>query len=499
MLLHIYYKESKIKMDNQDLAAERAVLSGIARHGFDAYTEVADIVDSRTFTLEENQILWQCFRKVLEFDNDAQIDGASIISAAKDLGYEKYFNASDKAKHVRSVLNTPIEISTVRRLGAKIKKLQVARLMCEQLDKAKANLIEISGDEPIAQILNLAEQPVFDFTELIADNSSDPIVLGTEVDKFLENIEGNPNASIGVPSGFPIYDEIIGGGFRRKSVSIIGARAKAGKTFFGMNVANHVTGKLNIPVLYLDTEMASTEQLARILSMISEKVAYRHIENGKYLEDKYKKNQINEAKEELKKRNLYYVSIPGQAFEETLAVMRRWVKKHVGLNSAGQTRDCLIVLDYFKVMDSGSISKLMSEYQVLGFMLTSLQAFASRFDVPVLTFIQLNRDGLEKENESAASGSDRITWFCSNFSIFKKKSQEEIAEDGGPKNGNRKLIPVICRHGAGLDDGDYINLFANLDYAKIVEGKTRNQLSFESKEPEERGLTPPEDDGEVVF
>ena len=68
---------------------------------------------------------------------------------------------------------------------------------------------------------------------------------------------------------------------------------------------------------------------------------------------------------------------------------------------------------------------------------------------------------------------------CSNFSIFKRKGDEEIAEDG-PDCGNRKLIPLISRHGAGLDENDYINFHMQGWCAKIVEGKTKLELSNSS-------------------
>ena len=45
----------------------------------------------------------------------------------------------------------------------------------------------------------------------------------------------------------------------------------------------------------------------------------------------------------------------------------------------------------------------------------------------------LFRDGITKESTDTASGSDRIVWLCSNFTIYKRKSDEEIAKDG-PEN-----------------------------------------------------------------
>jgi hypothetical protein len=55
------------------------------------------------------------------------------------------------------------------------------------------------------------------------------------------------------------------------------------------------------------------------------------------------------------------------------------------------------------------------------------------------------------------------------------KSDEEMADDGA-EHGNRKLVPVVARHGEGLDDGDYISMTMFGKYGKIDEGTTRNEL-----------------------
>tara|TARA_R100000482_G_C5041881_1_gene108736 strand:+ start:37 stop:399 length:363 start_codon:yes stop_codon:yes gene_type:complete len=89
--------------------------------------------------------------------------------------------------------------------------------------------------------------------------------------------------------------------------------------------------------------------------------------------------------------------------------------------------------------------------------------------------VQLNRDGITKESTDAVSGSDRLIWLCTSFTIFKAKSTEELAEDG-PNAGNRKLVPIVSRHGAGMDDGDYINMQMQGAHAKLIELQTRNEL-----------------------
>ena len=92
----------------------------------------------------------------------------------------------------------------------------------------------------------------------------------------------------------------------------------------------------------------------------------------------------------------------------------------------------------------------------------------------------MNRDGITKESTDVVSGSDRLIWLCTSFSIFKSKSEDEVAEDG-PENGNRKLVPLVARHGSGLADGDYINVKMRGEVGKIEEGVTRNELKKSSR------------------
>ena len=174
-----------------------------------------------------------------------------------------------------------------------------------------------------------------------------------------------------------------------------------------------------------------------------------------------------------------YKSIAGKSFDEVLSLARRWVIKDVGLDDFGKAKPCLIILDYIKLMDDGAISKNIAEYQALGFLMSSLHNFMVQYGVACLAFTQLNRDGITREDTDVASGSDRILWLCSNFSIYKRKTEEEMADESVSENNisyNLKLIPIVARHGKGIDAGDYINISGNYEYGRITEGPTRNEF-----------------------
>lgn len=456
-----------------DSAAERAVLAGIFTYGEDAFLDVVDIIQESTFTIDSNSVIFKCLKNLCEKDAKPVIDIASVYSSAQELGVSHILSKKEETQHLKAIMDFPVSLENVRKFAAKIRKLEIARLLRKQLENAQDKILEINGSEPVASILGIAEDAIFNFSSLLNDTDNNPIHIGKDLDEYVKSLEENKVDQIGIPTGFPIYDQSIGGGLRKGTVNVIGARPKTGKTLLSDNMGYNIA-KMGIPVLNMDTEMATEDHIHRLLAMITE-IDINSIETGKFAQSVDSKNKIHQATEQLKKTNIFYKSIAGKPFEEQLAVMRRWLVKEVGLNDDGTAKPCVIFYDYLKLMDSAGISQDLKEYQLLGFMMTSLHNFAVRYKVPIMAFIQLNRDGITKESTDSASGSDRIIWLCSNFSIFKRKSDEEIAEDG-PNNGNRKLVTLVSRHGGGLDDNDYINCYMKGWCAKITEGKTRLEL-----------------------
>lgn len=461
-------------MKLSDASAERAVLSGIFNYGEDAYYDVADLLQESSFTIDSNIVLYKCFKYVFEKNPNTKLDIATIFSAAEELHLSSIVTKKEEVQHLQAITNFPVELDNVRKFAAKVRKLEIARLLEEQLDKAKGKVSEVKGTEPVGSIVGIAEDVIFNFSSLLNDTENHPTTIGQDVDEYIQSLIDNPIDQIGIPTGFPIYDQAIGGGLRRGTVNVIAARPKTGKTLLSDNIGFNVASKSKVPILNLDTEMMKEDHINRILAMMTE-VDINSIETGKFAESPNKKSKIQKAADQLKDMGIYHKSIAGQPFEDQISLMRRWLIKEVGLNEDGSAKDCVIFYDYLKLMDSQGMSQDMKEYQVLGFMMTALHNFATRYKVPIVAFVQLNRDGITKESTDTASGSDRIIWLCSNFTIFKRKSDEEIAEDG-PDNGNRKLLPLVSRHGGGLDDNDYINCNMKGWCAKISEGKTRLEL-----------------------
>lgn len=465
-------------MNLVDLGAERAVLSGLCKYGSDTYNDISDILKVDTFSHEFNQVFYKCVEHHFKDKINGVIDLPSILSSAHSLGIHHIMDRDENRKMVRAILNMDIEQANLRKLATKLRKLQIGRDLSSIYDEAKANLLSITGDESASHILSIAENPLFEYSMRLADGkSAGPQLMGSNIKDRIAYLRGNPVQQIGVSTGFPEYDFVIGGGLRRRSVNVSAARAKMGKTSIAKNMCIHIAGKLGLPILNLDTEMCKEDQQDRMVASMTG-IPINDICTGKFANDRKSDRIVGEAIDQIAKMPYYYQSIAGVPFEDVISIMRRWITKEVGIQANGESKPCVIILDYLKLVDASNL-KSVQEYQELGFMMTALQNFMVKYSVPCQTFVQLNRDGLDKENETAISGSDRISWFCSSLGIFKAKTHEEMTEDykaGIKEKYNRKYIPILARYGPGLEYGDYINMKFEGQYCRITEGPTRNSI-----------------------
>lgn len=463
-----------------DLSCERSVLAGIIQYGSDCYDEIADVIQQPSaFFDTQNQAIFKVVKHLYENKSVTNIDQASLISTISELNLDSLFSKAADINHLRSILNTQILEDNVLVWAAKLRKLEIARLLINQLHNGIASIEQIKGNESIDSILGIAENCVFDFSDLLVGEGGNPQLIGDGVRDYFRDLILNPVDQVGISSGYPHYDAHIGGGFRRKSVSLLGARTGIGKSTLCMNIGLHVAGENNIPVLYLDTEMYMEDHWNRMMAKLTG-IPINIIETGKFGSNPDHINLVKEKLKYIEASPFYYRNVSGLPVESVLSIMRKWIKKNVGYDENGNVNDCLIIYDYIKLMSGEGLNASLKEYQALGFIMTSLHNFAVKHDVPIFSLVQLNRDGIDKETTDVVSGSDRVVWLCTNLAIYKTKSDEEMSVDGD-ENGTHKLVVIKARHGGGTKQGDYINFKMKGEIASIIEGNTHLTLKNKKK------------------
>ena len=276
-----------------DVAAERAVLSGICNYGETAYLDIADIIQDSSFTIDSNSIIFKCLKTVCEREQKPNIDIATIFSVAEELGFSHILTKKEETQHLKAIMDFPVSQDNVRKFAAKIRKLEIARLLRKQLELAQEKILDVNGTEPIGSILGIAEETIFNFTSLLNDSDNHPVVIGQNIEEYIQALETNRVDQVGIPTGFPAYDQAIGGGLRKGTVNVIAARPKTGKTLLSDNLGFNIA-KLGVPVLNMDTEMNKEDHINRILAMMTE-IEINVIETGKFAESPNKKNKLIEA------------------------------------------------------------------------------------------------------------------------------------------------------------------------------------------------------------
>jgi replicative DNA helicase len=451
-----------------DLGAERVIVSALIQQGAKALAEIEPTIQKSDLSSLRNQALYECAKSIIEDQTIADsITPDLILTTAKEKGLEQV--VSEDINYLQICCTANVNMNELPHFLRAIKVWSVSQQLRKKLENSIDYVNGLTGKEGLLDVISNVENTIFDFIPSMLQ-SNDSVNMGDFAEEHIRHLAENPVEIVGLPTGFPRYDNAIGGGYRRGSVSIVAARPKVGKSTFCLNVANHLASQ-DIPILYLDTELRKEEQAVRFTALNS-KVPQDKIETGSFVHDMGLKTAVEEALQVQKLFPFEHINVAGCSMSEMLSIMRRWVNLNVGRDENGNMKDCLIILDYLKTMDLEDIDKGFAEHQYLGDMVTKMQNFAVKYDVPIMTAIQVNRDGISREDTSVISISDRVLWLCSNMTLLKRKTDEDYASGDERKFGDRKLVVLETRFGEGMEkEQSYINVISNLDRCEFTEGK----------------------------
>jgi replicative DNA helicase len=447
----------------EDLASERGCLAGVMNYGADVYLEIAHLLDTDTFSDDFNQYTWSAIKNIFDKSPNAKLDGATFAASMRDVGLDAILKDKEYRTYIKSLKDYYVDQQNVKDLALRVLKSSVISNLKNKVNKVNNDLDTLTGSESIDEIGSMATMPIMDYIYSLTDHDDNPENLRQTMSERINNLLDNPRDICGLSSGYPDLDQLTGGMLRRGSVSVFAMRPGVGKTTMSKNIALHITGKLNVPVLFCDTEMNEDLVSPRLIANLAG-VTIDDIEKGKASKDKAKRLKIDKAVERFEGLPFHYKIVNGYSFDQIVNYITRWVTKYVGIDDeTGLTRDCLVIVDYLKVMNENAISKDLKEYQALGFAMQKLTTAADKLSIPILTMVQENKEGW-------ISQSDRIVWLGATIGLMQEKTPEEIAEDG-PSLGNRALRFVKTRFGQGmaLPHNDYVCFNLNGKYNKLKE------------------------------
>ena len=134
----------------------------------------------------------------------------------------------------------------------------------------------------------------------------------------------------------------------------------------------------------------------------------------------------------------------------------------------GRGNPFVLGYDYIKLTGE-RVGNNWAEYQAIGDKVDKLKKLAEELNCAIITAMQMNRSGENfnrrggavVDDSSAIALSDRLQWFASFVGIFRRKTVDELANDG-EEFGTHKLVTVKSRW-QGKDAAGHHDLVRRID------------------------------------
>jgi len=453
---------------SQDL--EKQVIGGLIKHQ-DSYAEVASFIGEQDFAYDLNRNLFSLIKHAL--DNKETIDKTILTSRLRNLGITTKDNI-DPYEYIDALTLIQVTPKSLVQGVKDLKKVTKRREYVEVADQIKKQMLK-GGNMSFDEINTYVDKTLYAKMNSWS-GASDSVDLFETMQARVEELGNNPVDDMGIQTPYPYYNNRYGG-FRNGNVYVFCSRPKQGKTSFLDATAFHMSNTMKdskgnpikIPTLILDTEMQSDEIQERVLAMISG-VPVWYITTGNWRKVPEYVVKIREAwkvinRDKYKLHHEYVINTP---IEQIVAKIKRWYYTKVGRGN-----QAMIVYDYIKITGE-AMSEHNKEHQVIGEKVNTLkQLVGKEVTAPLITACQINRSGdnrqQAKDDASVIAQSDRVLWFASQVSIFRRKTPEEINVET-PQFGTHKLINLESRW-QGKDAAGH------LDYVRDLEGNLVNNFT----------------------
>jgi len=439
--------------------AERAVLGSILLKP-DVCDDVVLLVRPEDFFDEAHELL---YRHLLELhESGKRVDVTIVVERLRSKGD---FDRIGGAAAITAV------VESVPHAAHAVHYAQIVRdkaLLRSLIDAGTDILRDVydAADEP-RELLARAEGRIFAILEKRSSAEAKPIQ--TVLDEVLVRMDArmqHDHAIGGVETGFTDLDTLCGG-LHNSELIIIAARPSMGKTAFAMNIAEHVSIGLRMPVLFVSLEMACLELADRLLCSAAQVNGHR-LRNGTISQEDRRK--LVQKTTEISEAPLFIDDTPGRTLTEIAAVARR-LKRRQGLT--------LIVIDYLQLIEPDNPRDPRQEQ--VARIARRLKGLSRELEVPVVCLAQLNRQAeVSRDNrprlhhlrESGAIEQDAdVVMF-----VHREEYYQTNDEDRERVKGAAEIIVAKQRNGPIGD----VKLLWQHDYTRFVNLEHRPYDEFES-------------------
>ena len=329
--------------------------------------DVMEVLKQEDFYLEANRMIYDAVQRM--FLEGRSVDPVTILEEIKALGY--------KEKIPRDYVLQLVEITPHAGNVLDYAKIVRSKSMLRELQQVGNEIIDLTRaeEDEADTVADLAEQKVYAVRQGREVQGFTPLnVAIQEVYAHLDEMATNAGQLPGLPTGFAMLDQYIGG-LNKSDLILLGARPGMGKTAIALNMALTAARKSNKTVVIFQLEMSRSQLATRLLSAAGF-IDSKKLRMGNLTDDDWQK--MAEATEDLQKMSIMIDENSGITVPEMKAKCRR-LGDQLGL----------IVIDYLQLMHAPKHTD--NRVQEVAEISRSLKIMAKELNVPVLCCCQLSR------------------------------------------------------------------------------------------------------------
>jgi replicative DNA helicase len=423
-------------MEIYSLKVEKHVLGGLLKYS-NLFPEVQRFITEKDFVNEVHSTIFSVISNIL--NNGGNLDKVILSEKIKNLGIS--FNEEiDIYRYIDNISFTQITEEATLESAKELLKLRVRREI-HGVGKKIQDYSKGCGTESLSDIVSNCDKIYGDKMQEY-EIEDEPVNLFENVEELVEERGNSPESESGLQTPYAEFNRMYGG-LREGNIYAIVSRPAQGKTTFISNMLIKSAAINNVPALILDTEMSTVDIQFRVASSLTG-IPMWFLETGNWRKrEDYVKTFRSKIKQ-IKNMKCDHYFVGNKNIDQICSMVRRWY-----FSKVGRGNKCILAYDYVKLTGE-RVAANWAEHQAIGDKIDKLKKLSEEINAPIITAMQMNRSGERGaqgalvDDSSAISLSDRLQWFASFVAIFRRKSLEEMAEDGD-RFGTHKLIPLKTR------------------------------------------------------
>lgn len=315
---------------------------------------------------------------------DARGENFNYITVMSELRGTGELEEIGGPAYLTGLINNTPDSMAAELYGRLVERAAIRRRLLETADKIQRYALD--GELTVDEIRNMSEAELLSVSNGTTANGFRTLHdLTSEHYDHVEDLMRNPNAMIGIPSGFRELDAKLRG-WQRRRLYLVAGRPGLGKSSL-LACAAIQAARFNQRVAFFSLEMGELEILDR-LSGIEARIDTRKLNSGMLNDEEFTR----------------YTAAIGRLSDLPLFIHDNADITPMGIRSKCRTLAHTVGLDavfvdYVQLVEPGMTARFNNREQEVSYVSRSLKRLAMELNVPVIAAAQLSREPEKRQDK----------------------------------------------------------------------------------------------------